>query len=91
MLESLSNTVKGLQAVRLPTLLKIDTLTGISEPAVRRCSAKKVLSNNSQNSQEKICAGVSFQIKFRSNRSQMFFKIVGLKNFIGKLLRRSLV
>ena len=35
MLESLSNSVKGLQAVRLATLLKREPHTGVSEPAVR--------------------------------------------------------
>ena len=35
MLESLSNTAKGLQAVRLATSLKRDPGTGVSEPAVR--------------------------------------------------------
>ena len=39
-LDSLSNTVKGLQAVRLATLLKRDPRAGVSESAVRRCSIK---------------------------------------------------
>ena len=40
MLESLSNNLTGLQAVRLATVLKIDSGTSVSEPAVRRCSTK---------------------------------------------------
>ena len=34
--------VKGLQVVRLATLLKKDPRTGASEPAVRRCSTKQL-------------------------------------------------
>ena len=37
-LESLSNTVKGLQAIRLATLLKRNPHISVLEPAVRRCS-----------------------------------------------------
>ena len=37
-LESLSNTVKGLHAVRLATLLKRNPSTGVLEPAVRKRS-----------------------------------------------------
>ena len=59
-LKSLSNTAKGLQAVRLATLLKRNPRTGVLEPAVRKCSLKQVFLNNSQNSQENTCAGVSF-------------------------------
>ena len=62
MLESLSNTIKGLQAIRFwrnLNLLKRDPLTGISEQAVRRCSIKQVILNNSQNSQENSCVRVS--------------------------------
>ena len=40
LLESLSNIVKCLQAVRLATLLKIDPVTGVSESAFRRSSTK---------------------------------------------------
>ena len=39
-LESLCNTAKTFQAVRLATLLKRDAITGISEPVFRRCSTK---------------------------------------------------
>ena len=39
-LQSLSNTVRGLQAVRLTTLLKGDHHTGVSEPAVCKSSTK---------------------------------------------------
>ena len=39
-LESLSNTVKGLQAIRLATLLKRNPRTSVLEPAVRTCSFK---------------------------------------------------
>ena len=39
-LESLSNTVKGLCAVRLTTVLKRNPCTGILEPAVPKCSLK---------------------------------------------------
>ena len=60
MLDSLSNSVKGLPGVRLATLLEVNSLTGISEPAVRRCSAKYMFLNNSQNSQENTCVEVSF-------------------------------
>ena len=38
--QSLSNTVKSIQAVRLATLLMKDPLTGISEPAICRSSKK---------------------------------------------------
>ena len=34
-LQSLSNTVKDLQAARLATLLKRDPRTGVSEPVVK--------------------------------------------------------
>ena len=40
MLESLSNAVKWVQVARLAHLLKRDTFTGASEPAVCRSSAK---------------------------------------------------
>ena len=40
LLESLSNTVKGLHAVRLTTLLKRNPRTGVLELAVRQCSLK---------------------------------------------------
>ena len=59
-LQSLSNTVKGLQTVRLATLLKRDRRIGVSESAVLRSSTKQMFLNNSQNSQENICVGVSF-------------------------------
>ena len=39
-LQSISNTVKGLQTVRLATLLKRDPRTGVSESAVLRSSTK---------------------------------------------------
>ena len=39
-LESLSNTVKGLYAVKLANLLKRMPRTGILEPAVCKCSVK---------------------------------------------------
>ena len=81
MLQSLSNTVKGLQSVMFATLLKRDPRTGVSEKAISRCSSKQVLLNNSQNSQESTYVGVSFYIKFRSGHSQMFFK----KKFFKKL------
>ena len=90
------NNVTGLQAVMLATFLKRDLRTGVSEPAVRKFSAKKVFLKNSQNSQEITCVGVSFLIKFRGSRllcSQMFFKVGDLKNFAyftGKHLCRSL-
>ena len=40
MLESLSNTVKGLQTVKLATLLKRIPRLGVFEPAVCKCSLK---------------------------------------------------
>ena len=40
LLESLSNTAKGLQAVRLATLLMTDRRTGALEPVVRRSATK---------------------------------------------------
>ena len=40
LLESLSNTIKGLQAIRLATLLKRNPRTSVLEPAVRKCSLK---------------------------------------------------
>ena len=75
-LQSNSNTVKGLQDIKLVTLLKRDPCTGVSEPAVPKSST-----NNSRNSQKNTWVGVSFYIKFRSRHSQMFFKIIILKNF----------
>ena len=60
MLDSLSNSVKGLPGVRLATLLEVNSLIGFSEPAVRRCSTKYMFLNNSQNSQENTCVEVSF-------------------------------
>ena len=59
-LESLSNTAKCLQPIRLAALLKRDPRTDISEPAVHRSSTKQVFLNNAQNSQENTCVGVSF-------------------------------
>ena len=40
LLEFLSNTVKGLQAIRLATLLKRNPRTGVLELAVRKRSLK---------------------------------------------------
>ena len=57
-LESLSDTVKGLHAVRLGTLLNRNPRTGVLEPAVRKCPLKKMFLNNSQNSQENTRFGV---------------------------------
>ena len=57
MLQSLSNTVKDLQAVRLE---KRDPRTGVSEPVVCRSSTKYVFLNNSQNLHENTYVGVSF-------------------------------
>ena len=45
--------------------------------------------NNSQNSKESACVGVSFQIKFTSSHSQMLFKKIA--NFTGKHLCCSLL
>ena len=93
LLHSISDTVKGLLDIRLATLLKREPHTGVSEPAFCRSSTKQLFLNNLQNSQENACAGVSFQIKFRSRRSQVFFKKFVLKqfaNFIGKHLCQSL-
>ena len=39
-LESLFNTVEGVQAVRLGTLLNINLCTGVLEPAVSKCFLK---------------------------------------------------
>ena len=39
-LESLSNTVKGVQAIRPATLLKRNPRNSVLEPAVRKCSLK---------------------------------------------------
>ena len=36
----LSNTIKGLQTVRLATSLKKNPSSGVLEPAVRKCSLK---------------------------------------------------
>ena len=59
-LGSLSNNVTGLQTIKLATLLKIDTGSGVSEPAASRCSTKKVFLKNSQKLQEIICVVISF-------------------------------
>ena len=58
--ECLSNTVKGLYAVRLATLLKRNPRTSASEPAVRKYSLKQMALNNSQNSQVSTCVGAYF-------------------------------
>ena len=42
LLESLSNAVQRMQAVKLATLLKKDARTGVLELLVRRCSKKYV-------------------------------------------------
>ena len=39
-LESLSNTAKGLQAIRLATSLKRNPRSSVLEPDVRKCSLK---------------------------------------------------
>ena len=52
-LNSLSDTIKELQAVRPATLLKRHPRSGVLQPAVCRSSAKQVFLNNPQNSQEK--------------------------------------
>ena len=59
-LQSLSDTIKELQAVRLATLLKRHPRSGVSEPAVCRSSTKQVFLNNSQNSQENTYVRVTF-------------------------------
>ena len=59
-LESLSNTVKGLYSVTLATLLKRNSRSGVLEPVVRKYSLKKMILNNSQNSQENTCVWVYF-------------------------------
>ena len=59
-LESLSNIIKGLPAIRLWTLLKRDPRTGVSEPALCRSSTKSVFLNNLQNLHENTRVGVSF-------------------------------
>ena len=59
-LQSLLDTIKKLQAVRLPSLLKRYPRFGVSEPAVCRSSTKQVFFNNSQNSQENTYVGVTF-------------------------------
>ena len=58
-LQSLSDTIKELQAVRFATLLKRHPRSGVSEPAVCRSSTKYVFLNNSQNSQENTYVGVT--------------------------------
>ena len=58
--QSLSNTVKCLQAVSLAALLKRDPCTSVPEPAVCRYFTKYMFLNNSQNSQKSTCAGVFF-------------------------------
>ena len=60
-LESLSNTFKGLQNVKLATLLKRIPRTGVLEPAVCKCSLKQEFLNNSQNSQENNCVRYLFK------------------------------
>ena len=60
MLQSLPDTIKELQTVRLATLLKRHTRSGVWEPAVCRSSTKQVLLNNSQYSQEKTYVGATF-------------------------------
>ena len=52
-LESLANTTKGPQGVRLAYLLKRNPRTGVLEPAIHKCSLKKVFLNNSQSSYRK--------------------------------------
>ena len=60
MLQSLPDTIKELQVIRLATFLKRHPCSGVSEPAVCRSSTKSVFLNNSQNSQENTYVGVTF-------------------------------
>ena len=60
MQQSLSNTIKELQAVRFAILLKRYPRSDVSEPAVCRSSTKLVFLNNSQNSQGNTFVGVTF-------------------------------
>ena len=60
MLQSHSNTIKELQAVRLAILLKRHPCSSVSEPVVCRSSTKYVFLNNSQNSQGNTYFGVTF-------------------------------
>ena len=43
-----------------------------SEAVIQRCSVKKVFLEISQNSQENICAGVSFLIKLQASGLQLY-------------------
>ena len=60
MLQSLPDTIKELQAVRLAALLKRHPRSFVSEPVVCRSSTKQVFLNNSQNSLENTYVGVTF-------------------------------
>ena len=51
-LQSPSDTIKELQAVKLATLLKRHPRSGVSQPAVCSSSTKQMFLNNSQNSQK---------------------------------------
>ena len=47
---------------------------GKTEAVVRRCSAKKVFLEISQNSQENTCARIFFLIKLKASSLQLYFK-----------------
>ena len=78
MLESLSNTVKCVQTIRLATLLKRDPRTGVSVPAIRRSSTKigvPVLES-------------LFKESLEVDIRQMFFKTIVLKKFANFLFNK---
>ena len=73
-LESLANTAKDLHAVRLADLLKRNPGTSVLEPAVCKCSLKKMFMNNLQNLQENTCVGVFFKITLEAVVHRCFSK-----------------
>ena len=59
----ISNTVKGLQAVRPATLLKRDPCTVVSEPVVRRCPKNR-------------CSSIFYKIYRKTCVLESLFKLI---------------
>ena len=94
MLESLSNTVKCLQAVWLATLLKRNLRTGVLDPAIHKCSLIKLFWNNSQNSQKNTCVGeflnkVAGPQKYNFIKKRLTYRSSHLSCYVGKGVLRN--
>ena len=67
--DSLNRTFSVFSAIAFHKHIRVNP---ISDAVVQRCSVKKVFSKVSQNSQENICARVSFLIKFSCEFCETF-------------------